>query len=383
METLASKTKDSSPAEREEKVEDYLAPQEMSSLIGELVPLLLNGAAGAAFHGLIHTGFGVDYALEGGSPDILLQGLAYMAHSYTPILRPLASEAKSDAESQFQWPKDNRGRLQLLRGLPEAVIEGLSDVREDVRLPALIDEWKESVDFSPSSIGYVGFQQKHLILMQKGQRLLRAHVNAILEGANTIGNKLPEPKDSVEVDAHAAATALFVGAIHVFNRSTSGDFFLLHLVTGSWALQRIVSAGSNHLPATLTPSMVQIILQGAVGTYVAQDCPLLFPSEAKALSAIFQQSSVAAGVADKSSSDGDQIFDYFKHAKASAAREKLWQALADEANRLCSQGADEHIVKVVFVAHRMRRLASPLISDPIEWELCCLAAACRTCSDFN
>ena len=176
----------------------------LDSLVVSEFSNLYPGMVGSALHGLIHTGYGLSEA----SPHLVCEGLAYLHHSYAPLVT-----THKDTQS---WKTFGKGPLELTAVLDK--------VREDEELRNyMLEEVKK--DWVVER-GLSRFQNLCLVLLtKKGNTLL---TYACL-------TNIPVTSGQGLVDWLLRSSIQLYSMAEVKN-----DFFLLHGVTATWALSVIL-----------------------------------------------------------------------------------------------------------------------------------------------
>ena len=230
-------------------LEEAKACESVEELIRKVFPDLCLGLTGSAFHGLIHTGYGY----VSGNRRVVCDGLAYLHHSYLPLI---VSDSSSLAE-----PLGKAGRMDIL--------EVLHQFRQDRELIDTMTEKSTTLDdevlhnlgdgFGPKTGALLAFRGDKLLEYAKMIRLPK-----FFDSDKSVLSQL-DPLLKWIIDT---AITLYVIS------GTRNDFFLLHGVTSSWALH-------NFLPVIQDEAVVNqtlhVFLCGLLATYMCQGCPVLDP----------------------------------------------------------------------------------------------------------
>ncbi len=213
----------------------------VEALVGARFPKLSAGMATAALHGLIHLGYG--FACK--SPLMVCEGLAYLHHSYAPVLR------KDGVTSVHRLGK---GELHIL--------DVLDLVRDDKELGRYVQQKEnEFTTWNTSS-----FQRRFLGVLQGKTHDLLQYVMRI---------EIPDFCPTGVFDEVSATRAMkwLVDSCIVAYIITEipNYFFMLHGVTGTWSLKTILTAVDVQHVAEILQNYLCILL----GVYLAEGCPRL------------------------------------------------------------------------------------------------------------
>lgn len=206
----------------------------LEELIAESFPSLSSGLAGSALHGLIHLGYG--YSAR--NSRLVCEGLAYLhfSHSAPRLSNATASSARADSRSPVDVAYELRNNTEL---------------HEFVSSEKRKAEWR---DISTSDF-------------QRSVGVLFAHRGDYLyELAQSV--KLPTI-DASDVNASRQLGEWLVNTALTIYASTSrrNDFFLLHGVTGAWALLQVLPLVIDYRDVK---SAVRSFLSTLFTVYVAQ-----------------------------------------------------------------------------------------------------------------
>ena len=271
-----------------------IAEHGIAAAVRDHLPALLPGLAGAALHPLIHTGWGV----EAGSPEMVADGLAYMATAH----QPLGTDSRHRPPDPL-WSPHAPGPVDAaLSFLSRAQARGLSHIAHAAsQAPAYLHLNRGSF-------------QPRLIAFDDPDLPLAAALNA----AGPVG--LPD-LDEPLVGAIEETTALIAAAL----RGSGNEFFVLHGLTSLHAVLVLVP--------NLEPPDQRLALahwwRAAIATVVAQDLPGLSETAEILADWRIERSKPTAGAPE-------------------AADGAWWAAVLDEA----MWSLDEHVPKAAYVLWR-------------------------------
>lgn len=219
--------------------EDY--GSDLEKLIGAEYPKVSDGLAGSALHGSVHLGYG--YSAK--SPMLVLEGLAYVYHSHKPIVLSDAFAVESNFGKGENDILETLAALADNTGLREAMLSGVNDEQ-----------------FSSLKVGI--FQKRVAFLVTMKGDLLNSYVEQIkipescIEGGMISSNSLMKTVVIWAITAYASASA-------------KNDFFLLHGVTCSYAINQFISLLSHDDGIKVIREFLTVLL----AVYVAQNSPAL------------------------------------------------------------------------------------------------------------
>jgi len=199
------------------------------ALLKEYLPILIPGCVGGAFHPLLYLGYGCEIlGIDGG--NLLLDGLAYMAHDYTPIgTQPMSFKRTSTTVQQvFEAIVEDHPKNELY-----------ADRR--IRFPAKLDLFSTT---EPDELN--NFDT----------------LDITVENADEIMDEI---------------ATVMVGLY-----STTADFFILHGVTSCFALKLVLEMVSPEEK----PFIIRCYLRALMTTYIIQNQP---PLEFASLNAVRTQ----------------------------------------------------------------------------------------------
>lgn len=176
----------------------------LDSLVEGEFSKLYPGMVGSALHGLIHTGYGLSEV----APQLVCEGLAYLHHSYAPLVI-------SDNNAEVQ-KKLGKGPLELTKVLNKVKAD---DELRKFMLEEIKKDWVVEKGLSR-------FQNLCLVLVtKKGDNLLRYANMAKAPATSGLGLVNWLLRCSVQLYSMA---------------EVKNDFFLLHGATATWALSVIL-----------------------------------------------------------------------------------------------------------------------------------------------
>jgi hypothetical protein len=217
--------------------------------ISSHIPHLLHGLSAAAFHGLIHLGYG--YSIP--SDRLVSEGLAYLHASLLPLSLPFDEWTKLPSSQNENFP----------RPIPYSSFRSclLSCFSSQSSTSSLEKAIQQNLSLVPES--FKGFQRGMTAVSLSSIPLL----NQITADASSV---FAVEDSSWFVDV---MMEVFSASTPSFSPHPSIDFFLLHGVTSSWALSQLtplLSEGHRtHAHYSLTNALY--------ATYVNQGCPPLHP----------------------------------------------------------------------------------------------------------
>lgn len=213
--------------------EELIEKEGAEEVVRRFYPLLADGVGASAIHPLIHLG----YSLQTGHSTLIAEGLAYLVYR---SLRPAAApQATPKAQDPFQLLLEAASQLRS-QGFAEAVIQE--------------QHFCEGKPYANR------FQQRVAVAVEHPQ----------------LGRRLPElasllclPEGQEELEHFLLKLSIAVYALD----EIVNDFYLLHGITSSWALLRILRLFPD---GNLKESLVLKYIAGALlPAYVAQGCPKL------------------------------------------------------------------------------------------------------------
>jgi len=218
----------------------------------EFFPILSKGLVGSAFHALIQTGYG----FAAGSPKITAEGLAYLHFTHLPI----------------NWGNDNISG-QLTKG-HVTLDELLLEVQQDTTYLRRVQEESTAPQILSMNIGQ--FQRRIYVQVRNNGDWLASRVSQVALPPHFLETNM-EPK-SVSMRLREISKFVVDMALVVYSRAeTRNDFFLLHGVTGAWALHQLMLSAENFSHGL---DAIRSFLGAWMATYVAQEAPALLPAEA-------------------------------------------------------------------------------------------------------
>ena len=267
--------------------------QSTDELIRQTFPKLSQGMVGSLLHGLIHLGYG--WASD--SKQIILEGLAYLHHSYLPL-------TVSRVESLIE-PLGSPGDMNVL--------EVLNLIKKDEDLKQVPDTI--GGDLNDPKLRHLGRNARYQrrlcsLLVHRGDELVKYANRIQLPGVWDPSKPVAGQRNSLIKWLVDTSITLYI----VCERRN--DFVILHAVTSSWSLKNILSLVED---VSQIIQSVRVFLCIVLAVYVALKCPELKPE--------------------------------FLPKDGSSADLPAWdKILADTVGRL---DEDEHIYKLVQVCHDM------------------------------
>ncbi len=209
-------------------------------------PKLSAGIIAAALHGAIHLGYGI----AGENKRVILEGLAYLHYTHDPII--------------YDEDREENGIERFGKG-SIAAYDLFDHIRQDKKLLKIIEDGLAS----RTSGGRAAFGTKARFLMEAGNELL-LYVNKIAVPALKEGDDVNNEELMIKLADWLVDQAIIV---YTFSENRNG-FFLLHGVTGSWAMRQIIPF--------LSPADAMIALRTLTATliaaYVVCGAPVLNPA---------------------------------------------------------------------------------------------------------
>lgn len=222
-------------------LEREISTHGVESVVLHYLPSLLGGMGAQALHPIIHLG----YALETGHPTLVAEGLAdHVYRSHRPTLMPRVGEL----EPMLQSDAAQVSSLEVMGILQELRSSGFAaKVAKASRL------WQ-----SPGN-------DENAFLKRMATAVEKPELRSVLVDAVS-RVRLPATQDGVE---HFLLRSSLVA--YAMTERTN-DFFLLHGVTSSWAMSRVLRRISNN--STLQEMVLRDFLAGCLlPAYAAQGCP--------------------------------------------------------------------------------------------------------------
>ena len=195
-----------------------------------------SGISGAAFHGLIHLGYGMSI----NNTQLILEGMTYLAHSYLP----------------FKYcPSETAGPT------VKSMLELLEMVKREDKLRQIVMDNYENEEIQSRTPG--AFQRGMICLSVYGQECISNYTARLIQNI---------PKMRSESDLYAVRKWLLKNMIMVYTFGDgidTNDFFILHGVTSCWSLCEIF----KYLEAeNVNKAMIEFV-NAVVAAYVVQGAP--------------------------------------------------------------------------------------------------------------
>ncbi len=181
----------------------------MQRLLGEYLPSLLPGCAGALMHGTIHLG----WALDSGNRWMIIEGLAYMAFSYVSC----QPEKSFPADPNPLADKSVLDSLIRIAGTWETDREALGAWLETT---IKAEKYIEAAGFHPE-LSVTGTQYQIAKVLAEGHPLIHA------------------TPAWIENQGVATTWKQLYDALSLLYMTTPGDFIVLHLITSLYAIEQI------------------------------------------------------------------------------------------------------------------------------------------------
>lgn len=213
----------------------------IDDLIAGEFPKYSLGLGCSALHGTIHLGYGYSARNE----RRVCEGLAYLHHSYLPLVhtKPLPSSG--------DFGKGGKSPVEILQSL------------------------NEDKEFHLCMIG--GIKKEPWVSMNQGYfqprlaYLLTAHGDHLVSLLSDIKLDVPQ-SDNGDIHVMELGKLIVDIAIKVYVMAKPmNDFFLLHGVTCAWSILKVLPV----LSAAHALEIIQVFLVILMATYVCQDCPTL------------------------------------------------------------------------------------------------------------
>ena len=306
----------------------YVEP--LASLLRQYIPGLVDGGiGGAAFHPVIHIGYGLMQNSSGdfiASQHDVVDGLAYMVFS---CRRPIGGKSSYEiAESMIkelglknevpQWGPEHEYGIPDMSDSFLMLIESFRSDEDVRKTMSQLSDFASSSQYDsmePSS----SFERKMAAISDDhGDDLLTSYTKKALEALHS--------RFSADNTQHGEKSASFIsylmkavvdGIIGIYaNSSASDDFFLLHGVTSAWALRRVL-----HYFDSLDVSLQILVayLKALLSTYVTQGMPAMVVKE------------------------------------VSTDLLPSWEDIVKKTVE-CSDDVDEHIYKLVYTCHEAEKV---------------------------
>jgi len=216
--------------------------QSLDQLISTYFPKLYPGMFASLLHGLIHMGYG--YSV--GDKQTVLEGLAYLHHSYVPL---------NSRDAAIEYQNQNWGQGS------HSPLEVVSMVTNDPVITSIVTG-KEYLELNDKV-----FQSRVIMMMQKAGKELLSYTYKL---------KCPEWYEPDQLDMAQIVKLnnwIIDVAITVYVSSEPrNDFMLLHGVTGAWSLSKLIPLMKDPQEAS---KALQLYLCLVFAVYVADNTPPL------------------------------------------------------------------------------------------------------------
>ena len=208
---------------------------------------MFDGISCAALHPLIQTGYG--YSAK--CPQIVLEGIAYLHHSFL----------------RFPIPVDST----FGQGTTD-VLDVLEEVRNDDKLCRFDLTDEDQIKWLPSELKKSRFSKKMAILASLRSKQLVSYVDKV---------QLPKFFKMSEAsfpDVIKLCDWVIDSAVTVYTASKRrNDFFLLHGVTGAWSLKQVLLA-MEEVKSKVLVSCIQEFVYALFAVYIIQKRPKMVTS---------------------------------------------------------------------------------------------------------
>ena len=240
-------------------LEHYLGKLEMTyggdmaaTIRGEL-PGLADGMLCAAFHGIIHLGYGFITKHH----RIFAEGLATLHYSHTKI---------HASEEKLAEPLGIPGNVDIL--------DVLKTVKEDKELSNYLRGASENLQGPMAKKFPNPFGRGMMILTQRRPDDIMRYVDRICLPAS-----YQKVQDGDLGSLEALSDWIINCAVQMYSFSEKmNDFFFIHGVTSSWCLKYLLSAMTKVEDIN---KLTRVFLCGVISTYLVQGCPDLHPQYAE------------------------------------------------------------------------------------------------------
>ena len=208
--------------------------------IQEYVPSLLQGIVGAAFHTVIHLGYGLSFRDHPHSEIAIAEGLAYLTYRYLEL--PEISEVE-------------------LKEKPSQLLDGLAIAQNIRNNSKLCKVFREEPNTS------LGYNDSAIYMAKHHAEDLKHYTNSWKYLHN-----IPESPEELKIHLEAAAHELvdLVLRMFLFTTPMAEDFFLLHGVTASFAILQILGVLTD---PEVQMRLLQFAFTGIMTNYVINCCP--------------------------------------------------------------------------------------------------------------
>ena len=213
----------------------------VENTIREYFPCLLQGIVGAAFHTVLHLGYGLSFHGHPHSDVAIAEGLAYLTYRYNEL---------PEIPKEIVSPNPPQGLCDCL-----AIV---SKVRNN---PILFNAFRDEVN---ASLGYN--DAATYVARNHGENLK----NIVLDWKYM--HNFPETESERKSYLDAAVSELVDASlrIYLFTNPLAQDFFLLHGVTATYAILQVLKQLSD-FEAQLR--LLQFAFMGILMNYVINCCP--------------------------------------------------------------------------------------------------------------
>ena len=255
-----------------------LARDGRAAVLRAWLPSLAPGFAAAAFHALIHTGYGAVVADEhaGGDEHLLADGLAYCVFSHEP-LGPLPPPPTAPTAASSPGGDGGDGNAEP-PDLGDAIVAALARVRAEGRFEGLVARhgpaWLARPYWSGRGMSTDSFQLQFAVLTEEpgALALLSHYLNADAGAGGSVTGALARCCAACAGRPDVLGARLFGAALRVYAGAARDDFFLLHGVTAAWSLAKLLPFFPDD---AAREAAVGHFLVAVLATYVAQGKPAI------------------------------------------------------------------------------------------------------------
>lgn len=205
---------------------------DLDEFLRAVLPNLVLGGFGSAFHPIIHVGYG--YAIK--NVEVVLEGITYFHHSFL----------------EFKFDVDTLPDLKTLGKGSNSLLGVIDELRGD-------DVLYDAMRKDKAKYGFGGFQSGMHAFLNAGNNDLLKYVHKI-----RIPDDIQTPEDILK---WVIDQAIFV----YYAATTASDFFLIHGVTATWALSQFF----HLLTQENQMETLRSVLCGYLAVYLVQMKPEL------------------------------------------------------------------------------------------------------------
>jgi 20S proteasome subunit beta 1 len=262
----------------------------LAVLLRQYIPGLVDSGIGAAaFHPIIHIGYGLMQDSSGefmASQSHVVDGLAYMVFSCRDRIRGESSREMAESmikelglknKEVTQWGHGHEYGIPDLSDSLQMLIELIRSDNEAKKMMSQLTDYASSPEYD-SIHPKANFQRKMAAMCDHGADLLSSYTKKALTALHSRFRAYStQCGDKPASFISYLMKALIDGAIGVYaNLSVPDDFFLTHGVTSAWALRRVL-----HYFDSLDVSLQILIAytKEILSTYITQGMPAIVIKE--------------------------------------------------------------------------------------------------------